>query len=380
MTKTELELLYKSNKESKLFGRYITLQSIHPLLKKLPSKFKVNPIGKSVKGESIFSVTFGNGPKRILMWSQMHGNESTTTKAIFDMFNCFFNTDKQLNYILNSCTICVVPILNPDGANVYTRINANKVDLNRDAQDLSQPESKVLLELFNTFKPDFCYNLHGQRTIFSAGKVNRSATVSFLSPAEDQVRTVTKTRKIAMELIVEMTNLLQHWIPQQIGRYDDGFNINCVGDTFQNKGVPTVLFEAGHYHDDYEREKTREFIFYALMYSLQCVSDFNLVGDNYKPYFNIPENDKLFNDIIIRNGKVKGDIVDIAIQFKEKLIGRQLEFIPKVEKISKNIKNFAHNTINANGNRVLDGEKNELSEENEIDFVLVNNEKLPLKL
>jgi murein tripeptide amidase MpaA len=38
-------------------------------------------------------------------------------------------------------------MLNPDGAKTYTRENANKVDLNRDSQDLTQPESKILRKL-----------------------------------------------------------------------------------------------------------------------------------------------------------------------------------------------------------------------------------------
>ena len=58
-----------------------------------------------------------------------------------------------------------------------------------------------------------------------------------------------------MEVIIKMNNVLQNVIPNQVGIYDDSFNINCVGDSFQSKGVPTILFEAGHYKNDYSREK-----------------------------------------------------------------------------------------------------------------------------
>jgi hypothetical protein len=40
------------------------------------------------------------------------------------------------------------------------------------------------------------------------------------------------------------------YIPGQVSRFDDGFNINCIGDKFQSH-VPTILFEAGHFQDDY---------------------------------------------------------------------------------------------------------------------------------
>ena len=59
-------------------------------------------------------------------------------------------------------------MLNPDGADAYTRVNANLVDLNRDAQNLSQPESKILRNAFNKIKPDFI--LHYASEIFDTYK------------------------------------------------------------------------------------------------------------------------------------------------------------------------------------------------------------------
>ena len=228
-----LKFLFENYKENTLFGRYIHHESIAPLLEKLDGIFQVEILGQSVNQLPIYTVTFGAGPKRILMWSQMHGNESTTTKAIFDMLNAFVGNKGDLDSILESCTIVIVPILNPDGAEVYTRYNANGIDLNRDAQDLSQPESRVLRQIFDRFKPHYCYNLHGQRTIFNVGHTNLPATVSFLAPAQDEERSVTPTRKIAMEIISKMNANLQEQIKGQVGIYDDGFNLNCVGDTFQ---------------------------------------------------------------------------------------------------------------------------------------------------
>ena len=113
----------------------------------------------------------------------MHGNESTTTKAIFDLFNYFELADSKA--LLEACTLLIIPILNPDGAEAYTRFNKNQVDLNRDAQALTQSESKILRTSFESFKPHFCFNMHGQRTIFSAGNTSNSAVLSFLSPSEN---------------------------------------------------------------------------------------------------------------------------------------------------------------------------------------------------
>ncbi|WP_040281999.1 M14 family metallopeptidase [Psychroserpens damuponensis] len=371
-----LKLLFKTYKETSLFGRYIHAKNIDPLLEKLKDKMQIKQVGKSVNGVPIHTVTFGSGGKKILMWSQMHGNESTTTKAVFDLLNLFSEENEITKAILKACTVTVIPILNPDGAKLYTRLNANKVDLNRDAQKMTQPESRVLRNVFNDLKPDFCYNLHGQRTIFSAGKVDKPATISFLAPAQDEDRTITSTRKIAMEVISVMNSSLQLQIPGQVGIYDDGFNINCVGDTFQAENVPTILFEAGHYVNDYHREHTRAFIFQSLLVSLDYIASRAVVGSDYQSYLEIPQNDKLFYDIIIRNTSHR----DIAIQYVERLEGSDLVFVPKIEKISDMSHYFAHCERDANGCEVFGENSMALQEGLEIDFVIINKEKLSLKV
>ena len=376
--------LFSKYKETHLYHRYITNTHLEPLLEKLKNNIHVEIIGKSVLNKFIYGFKMGTGEKRIFMWSQMHGNESTTTKAIFDLLNSLLDKNSNLDYILKACTLYIIPILNPDGAEAYTRVNANEVDLNRDAQDLSQPESQVLRKTFEGFKPHFCYNLHGQRTIFSAGHTNKVATVSFLSPAQDSACTITPNRKVAMEVISVMNTILQEAIPNQIGVYDDAFNLNCVGDTFQSENVPTILFEAGHYENDYPREQTRKFIYIALLESLDYISKHDVSGDHYESYLKIPENGKLFYDIIIRNAKVKiGDeekVNDIGILYQERLIGSAIHFVPKVKKID-NLKGFyGHREINAEGLDVLSHLKQPLQINYENDFVMINNEKISLVL
>lgn len=378
----QIQSLFLEHKETSIYHRYITNNHIAPILEKLSNKLVVETIGKSVLGDSIYGIKIGNGGKRILMWSQMHGNESTTTKALFDLLNTLLDEQSNLDYILEACTLYIIPILNPDGAKAYTRINANEIDLNRDAQNLSQPESEVLRDTFNNFKPYYCYNLHGQRTIFSAGNTDKPATISFLAPAQDKACTVTSNRKIAMEVIGVMNEVLQKIIPNQVGVYDDAFNLNCVGDTFQSENIPTILFEAGHFKNDYEREFARELIYIAYLGSLEFIAKNEIKGDNYKSYFTIPENKKCFYDIIIRNAKVKQEtkeaILDIGIQFKETLVNDKIDFIPKVECI-KDLKGFyGHKEFDAKGFEVFDGNGLPIQINHENVFVMWNNEKISL--
>ena len=53
-------------------------------------KYPLEPIGKSVEGRFIYAVTIGQGDRRILMWSQMHGNETSTTRALLKLMNELF--------------------------------------------------------------------------------------------------------------------------------------------------------------------------------------------------------------------------------------------------------------------------------------------------
>jgi hypothetical protein len=321
-----LEKWYRSNKQTALHGRYILFDDIHPLLENLNTIFKKEILGKSCNGLPIYKLSIGTGLKKVLIWSQMHGNESTGTKALFDLFQFFQSSDAGIielkDAILKSCTLEIIVLLNPDGAIKFTRENAAGIDLNRDAVDRKAIESQLLRGVLDAYRPQFCFNLHDQRSIFNVEGTKNPATISFLAPSEEETRAITPGRKETMSVIVAMNSLLQQVIPNQVGRYTDEFYPTATGDNFQKLGYNTILIEAGHYKDDYDREETRKFNFFAILQGLYFIGQ----GDytNFKPYFNIPNNDKLFLDIIYKNLKVpegegfrRAD-VGVQIVFKEK--------------------------------------------------------------
>lgn len=349
----EISTWYTNHFDARLKGRYLHLKHIDPILDLYEDVFSISIIGASENDKNIRCVKVGKGEKVVLAWSQMHGNESTTTKALFDFFK--FLTQKQyfqkeIEAFLNTYTFYSIPILNPDGAELYTRENVNGIDLNRDAVDLSQSESRVLRDLFTSVKPELCLNLHDQRTIYSLVD-GKSATVSFLSPAANAQMDITEARRVAMAEIVRMFTTLNRYIPGQIGRYDDSFNENCVGDSFQKLGVPTVLFEAGHFSNDYQREKTREYIFYAMLSLFGITKE--VQPSNETDYFSIPQNEKLFKDVIIRNVEIDGKITSLSICYEEILVGDSIQFVPILEKIGGLDSFFGHKEINAGGAKIL---------------------------
>ena len=311
--------LHSSFVEHQLSGRYICNTHIEPLI----SAYNTTVIGHSEAGLPIHRIRIGTGKTKVMMWSQMHGNESTTTKSVFDLLR-YLQADESL---LKTFQLSIIPILNPDGAKAYTRFNANQVDLNRDAIDLSQIESRVLRKEFDEFSPDYAFNLHDQRTIF--GVEAKPATLSLLAPAFDTERSFNDCRTKAAQLAASVFQGFQSSsIAAQIGRFDDQFNPNCVGDAFQSLGVPTLLIEAGHFQDDYHREQTRAFVFNAYVLALQAIATSTFADASI--YHSIPENRKIFFDYLLRNVRYvdhgNEKTADVGLQYKEVLNSDQIEF------------------------------------------------------
>ena len=337
-----LETIFKDKKETSLFGKWIRFKDIKNLFEKYEAIFEVTQIGTSEKETPIYKLKIGAGEKKILIWSQMHGNESTGTKALFDLFNCFLTTsENEVKTILEACTLVFIPMLNPDGAEAYTRVNGNNIDLNRDAVHRKAKESQLLRSVLEDFNPNFCFNLHDQRTIFNVENTINPATISFLAPSEEETRALTKGRIATMNVIVAMNTMLQQVIPNGVGRYTDAFYPTATGDNFQKLGYNTVLIESGHYPEDYVREISRKYTFYAILqglYHIAKTTDFTA----YKDYFNIPNNDSIFYDIIHRFQNSKNDV---AYQFKDQIIDDQLTSkLVKIEE--KSIKGkFGHHEI-----------------------------------
>ena len=354
--------IFSEIKQEKLFGRYITNTHIEPILETLSDDFEITTAGYSVNKKPIYLVKIGTGSKKIFMWSQMHGNESTTTKALFDLFNFLEQDSLDAKNIKKEFTLLCIPILNPDGAESYTRVNANNIDLNRDSLDLSQPESQLLRKIFEDFKPDYCFNLHDQRTIFAAGETKNSAIVSFLAPAYNEDRDYNNVRSEAISVIVAMNNELQKHIPNQVGRFDDSFNINCIGDMFQSLNVPTILFEAGHYQNDYQREETRKYIFISLLTGLKLISKSNIINDEIANYLNIPQNKVSFSDIVYRNFNINYNSLNIittfAAQYKEILIDDKIVFEAFFVEVEDQLAILGHQEYDGDGGNYSDNSNN----------------------
>lgn len=316
-----MQLLKNKFVQKKLNGRYITNQHIEPYLNALSCVFTLDVLGLSVNGQNIYRLRAGSGKQKILMWSQMHGNESTTTKALIDFMFFLKSKEPLAQEFLRCFSFELLPILNPDGAKKYTRVNANGLDLNRDAFNCTEPESQLLRETYLNFQPDFSFNLHDQRTIFSAGNKKKSATISFLAPSYNEQRSLNQTRETVMKVASKIVENYSEDILAQISRFDDGFNINCIGDYLMYQNFPVLLIEAGHFAKDYQREQTRELVFEALIWALKTLKNNSLQSLLFDSYLNLAENQKQYCDVLIKTATET-----FAFQYKEVLKEAEIYF------------------------------------------------------
>lgn len=308
---------YNAFKVHELKNRFLKHRDVVSLLEKLPAAFQITKLGHSVEGKSINVVKWGRGKTKILLWSQMHGDEATGTMALFDLFNFLQQDNEFTQQLIENCELHFIPMLNPDGAEQFTRRNAQQIDINRDFLQALTPEAQILKEYRTNIKPEFGFNLHDQITLWSVTASLKPATLSFLSPAIDQQLSINPTREKAMLVIADMFETMAPVIPGHIGLFDDEYEPRAFGDNFQKLGTSIILIEAGGYKGDLEKQEIRTFYFAAMLKGLTSIATHSYLQKNTSHYFAIPKNNKQIFHILIHNLVLDGITTSIGINYDE---------------------------------------------------------------
>ena len=282
----------------------------------------IRTIGNSFEGRPISLVSVGDGDAKILLWSQMHGDESTATMAIADILNYLIQTpgEKTTQTILSSVHLLFLPILNPDGAARFQRRTAQGIDMNRDALALRTPEARILRNLQQQLKPDFGFNLHDQE-LSTVGSSKELTAIALLSPAFDESKSDNPVRLRAEHLASVFAATMNQFVPGRVARYDESFEPRAFGDNMQHWGTSTVLVESGHEMNDPEKSTIRKLNFIGLLASLYAIATGEYSRSEISLYETLPFNGKRAYDVIIRNAEVKHEAgtttpVDIGISYQ----------------------------------------------------------------
>lgn len=290
--------------------------------------FRVEQVGTSLHGRALRTVTIGTGRDTVLLWSQMHGDESTATMALADLFRWFANTraesrdDALRARILSGVTLVFLPMLNPDGAERFQRENAVGVDINRDARQLATPEGRALKAVRERLKPRFGFNLHDQNARTREGRDGVQAAIALLAPAHDASRAYNDVRARARLVAATLATSFLTELPGRVSKYDDGFNARAFGDLMQAWGTSTVLIESGALPGDPEKQRLRALHVAALLSVFDALASGAYATADPDVYESLLFNTSGASDLLVTGGQLvlpglAPVRVDLAINYDE---------------------------------------------------------------
>ncbi len=287
-------------------------------------RLRSEEIGRSINGRAIRAVTFGQGPTSVLLWSQMHGDESTASMALADIFAWLAggDADPLRDRLQQELTVTFVPMLNPDGAELFQRENAVGIDVNRDGRQLSTPEARALKGLRDRLQPQFGFNLHDQNARTRAGGTGLPAGIALLAPAHDDTRSYNETRSRARLVAATIAGILQLDIPGRVAKYDESFNPRAFGDLMQQWGTSTVLIESGGLPDDPQKQRLRALNVAAILGALDAIATRSFATADAAVYESLPRNTSGATDLLVVGGRLvlpgkPPMLADVAINYDD---------------------------------------------------------------
>ena len=290
--------------------------------------FTMADVGRSMQGRELRTLTFGRGPVKVFMWSQMHGDEATATMALADLFGFFADPAPHAlrERLARDLTITFLPMLNPDGAEVFQRENAAGIDINRDVRRLASPEARTLKAVRDQVVPDFAFNLHDQSARTRVGN-GEQAAIALLPPASDSARSYGPVRRRARQVAAWLATDFATVISGRIAKYDDTFNPRAFGDLMQTWGASTVLIESGALPNDPQKQLLRTYNGAAILGVLEAIASRGYETADPNAYERLPFNRGGAYDLLVMGATIVMPGLgtsrsDVAINFDDSVARR----------------------------------------------------------
>jgi hypothetical protein len=158
--------------------------------------------GKSVDGRDLIAYKFGQckdaNCTKVMLTGGIHGSE-WRSGDLTSFKNWLLNNPQEI--VGKNKELLIIPFTNPDGFAKNQRLNSNNVNLNRNfatgwqacdecgTAPESEPETKALVKITNSFKPKFLISYHAQwptNGIIFRGDDNNTATQTFAQWVSDR--------------------------------------------------------------------------------------------------------------------------------------------------------------------------------------------------
>lgn len=269
-------------------------------------RLKVERFAESYQGRPIHLATIGTGPRRVLLWSQMHGDEPTHTAVLLDLLSYLtkYFSQSAVADILAGTTLYMLPMLCPDGAAAGTRYNAQHIDVNRDALRLETPEGRALHRAVELLRPEFGFNLHDQNARTAIGLPPKPAAVALMTPPLDAELTETAQIRKAKQLAACFAQAVWTRAADMVARYEADYMPWSFGERVQAMGVVTVLVEAGGW-PGHNPSPLVEVHFDGLLATLRAIASDSFANADPSIYDRLPRANELhLYDAAILGGRV----------------------------------------------------------------------------
>ncbi|UYF98737.1 DUF4214 domain-containing protein [Halomonas sp. GD1P12] len=162
--------------------------------------------GESIEGRPLFAASVGDGPRKLMIVTQQHGDEPVGTEAAMHFLEWLSGDSEGAIALREQVSVTVMPRVNPDGfarweqlvageldpeTTLDPRRNAADIDLNR-TWDSSQPldatqapETAAIRAVLAAFQPDMLLDYHNQNNYLNAA--GELETQSVLWPTNENV-------------------------------------------------------------------------------------------------------------------------------------------------------------------------------------------------
>lgn len=220
----------------------------------------LSQVGQSVEGRPLYSATVGEGPRKLMIVTQQHGDELTGTEASMHLLEWLSGDSDAAQALREQVTLTVMPRVNPDGfarweglvageldpaTTLDPRRNAEDIDLNRtwdssEAIDASLvPETTAVREVVQAFQPELILDYHNQNNyINEAGELE---TLSVLWPTNENVGpTITAT---AQQAAVAISQGLDDFDYGHLSLFPGGDSPQIGRNGIAIDGTPVLLIE-----------------------------------------------------------------------------------------------------------------------------------------
>lgn len=203
-------------------------------------------LGASTQGRPIYKIEsrHEDADEWVVILGRQHPPEVTGALALFPFVDTLLSSSELSSYFLRKYNVLVIPNINPDGVHAGNwRSNANGLDLNRDWNDFSQVETRLINEYLQGLVAQ------GQKIKFAVDFHSTKSDIFYTMPVDYGVEKSYFVRHWLGELDRQMPNF--NVVLRPGNNPDLGVSKQYFSDKF---GVHAITYEMG---DDTDRSKIK---------------------------------------------------------------------------------------------------------------------------